>query len=182
MRYHHVAFLSLLLVGCYVPGRGFVESEFELVLKDRLPRFFHAPENAQASEYSARVTCYSGSSGYTERVVIRDRSGRVVFDETCPLQWHPLSNGRHAAGHYPSYTVVSFDSGTDIFEQRALEPKLYLCDDKQVWDMLPKAPNQSSEPTPQSGEAHLWRSAKEYFVIAVLPSPSLPIPFTRLVK
>ena len=157
MRYHHVAFLSLLLVGCYVPGRGFVESEFELVLKDRLPRFFHAPENAQASEYSARVTCYSGSSGYTERVVIRDRSGRVVFDETCPLQWHPLSNGRHAAGHYPSYTVVNFDSGTDIFEQRALEPKLYLCNDKQVWDMLPKAPNQSSEPTPQSGEAHLWR-------------------------
>jgi hypothetical protein len=32
------------------------------------------------------------------------------------------------------------------------------------------------------GCGDLVRSAKEYFVIAVLPSPSLPIPFTRLVK
>jgi hypothetical protein len=85
MRYHHVAFLSLLLVGCYVPGRGFVESEFELVLKDRLPRFFHAPENAQASEYSARVTAV--------RQAIPNESLYATVQAALYLIRHVRSNG-----------------------------------------------------------------------------------------
>jgi hypothetical protein len=135
MRSSFAILLAVLLTSCYVPGRGFVESEFDLVFESRFPKFFHPPPNAKLADYRARVVCYSSPA--TERVIIMDRSGRKVFDQTCPFRWHP-SDSYQGFGQivYPSHTVVSFPSGMDILEQRALEPKLFLTDDRKLWTAI----------------------------------------------
>ena len=125
-----------VLVACYHPGRGFVESQFDLVLNSRFPKFFDAPAGANPHDYRARVTYYSSPDSV--RVVIRDRAGRKVFDETGTVRWHPLDDKEHPAAHHPNHTVVSFGSRVDIFEQRRPEPLEYLSDDKVLWDAIEK--------------------------------------------
>jgi hypothetical protein len=156
VRAYFAIFVSFLLTSCYVPGRGYVESEFDLVLESRFPRFFHAPLGARLADYSARVTCYSSPS--TMRVVIRDRSRGTVFDQTCPFRWHPSdSHQGHGQIVYPSHMVLSYPSGVDILEQRAPEPRLFLSDDKAMWDAIAKAPNQAMQRTALGAAIpHLW--------------------------
>jgi hypothetical protein len=128
--------LLAALLGCYQPGRGYIESEFDLVLDSRFPKFFDAPVGASPRDYKARVTYYSSPS---VRVVIRDRAGRTVFDQQGAVRWHPLDDKeQHPAGHYPNHTVVSFGDRVDIFEQRQPEPLEYLSDDKVLWDAIGK--------------------------------------------
>jgi hypothetical protein len=143
-----------MLASCYVPGRGYVESEFTLVFETRFPKFFQPPTGAKLADYRARVTCYSSPS--TVRVVIRDRWYRKVFDQTCPFRWHPRDSYQGFGQIvYPSHFVVSFASGTDIFEQRAPEPKLFLTDDKALWDAIAESPNHALERTADRREEQL---------------------------
>jgi hypothetical protein len=134
-----VRLIALLLFGaivsaCYVPGRGYAESQFDLVLDSRLPKFFDPVGRIRPAGYKARVEFYSSPDSV--RVIIHDPSGHKVFDKQDKFQWHPFDDKEHPAAHYPSYVVVSFDGVADILEQRRLEPLLYLTDDKGVWDAL----------------------------------------------
>ena len=119
---------------CYVPGRGYAESQFDLVLDSRLPKFFDPAGHISPAGYKARVEYYSSPDSV--RVIIYDPSGRKVFDKQDKFQWHPFDEKEHPAAHYPNYVVVSFDGVEDIFEQRRLEPLLYLTDDKRLWGAL----------------------------------------------
>jgi hypothetical protein len=124
------AFLS----GCYVPGRGYAESQFDLVLDSRLPKFFDPAGHISPVGYKARVEYYSSPDSV--RVIIRDPSGHTVFDKQDKFQWHPFDDKEHPAAHHPGYVVVSFDGVVDILEHRRQEPFVYLSDDKTVWDAL----------------------------------------------
>ena len=122
------------LTACYVPGRGYAESQFDLVLDSRLPKFFDPAGHINPAGYKARVEYYSSPDSV--RVIIYDPSGRKVFDKQDKFQWHPFDDKEHPAAHYPNYVIVAFDGVEDILEQRRLEPLLYLTDDKRLWDGL----------------------------------------------
>jgi len=135
---HSRAFTSIVflvvLSSCYVPGRGYPESQFDLVLESRLPKFFDPGGHISPVGYKARVEYYS--SPESVRVIIRDPSGHKVFDKQDKFSWHPLDDKDHPAAHFPSYVVVSFDGVVDILEKRRAELFLYLTDEKRLWDAL----------------------------------------------
>jgi hypothetical protein len=123
-----------MLSGCYVPGRGYAESQFDLVLDSRLPKFFDPAGHINPAGYKARVEFYSSPNSV--RVIIRDPSGRKAFDkQSTSWWWHPKGPqpGHGQNPVYPNHTVVSFDGVLDIFEQRRAEPVLYLSDDPKLW-------------------------------------------------
>ena len=125
---------SAILSACYAPGRGYAESQFDLVLDSRLPKFFDRDGHISPVGYKARVEYYSSPDSV--RVIIRDPSGRKVFDKQDKFQWHPFDDKEHPAAQHPNYVVVSFDGVVDILEHRRQEPVVYLTDDKTVWDAL----------------------------------------------
>jgi len=132
--------LSGLLLACYVPGRGYAESQFDLVLDSRLPKFFDPTGRISPAGYKVRVEYYSSAADESPsvRVIIRDPLGRTVFDKQDKCWWHPKSPqpGQGKDPTYPQYTVVSFDGVVDIFEQRAAEPIEHLSDDPDLWSSL----------------------------------------------
>ncbi len=138
---NHVRLIALLvfsaiLSACYVPGRGYPESQFDLVLDSRLPKFFDPTSRISPVGYKARSEYYSSPSSV--RVIIYDPSGHKVFDKQDKFWWHPKSPqlGQGKPPTYPQYTVVSFDGIVDIFEQRAAEPIEHLSDDPELWSSL----------------------------------------------
>ena len=146
--------VTALLDGCYVPGRGYAESQFDLLLESRLPKFVDPDSHISPRGYRGRVECYSEPSSV--RVIIHDPSGRKVFDQqTTSWWWHP---NEPQPGHgdpptYPNHFVVSFGGVLDILEQRQPEPTLYLTDDQKVWSSATPAPNQAMQPTAGRSEA-----------------------------
>jgi hypothetical protein len=130
--------LSLALSACYVSGRGYLESNFELILENRLPKFFDPGGHISPAGYKARVEYYS--SPESVRVIIYDPSRHKVFDKQDKYFWHPMDDREHPAAHYPNHVVVSFEGAVDILEQRRAEPLEYLSDDKALWDALKRNP------------------------------------------
>ena len=125
------ALLLLTFASC---GR-FPESEFTLHMESRLPKFVDPSGTRSPEGYTARVELYGSPD--TARVIIIDPQHRTVFDQRGRLRWHPRDSYQgHGQIVYPSHIVVSFPSGEDIFEQRAMEPILYLSDDPALWSSL----------------------------------------------
>lgn len=134
MRLRIAIFLFLCLSCCYVPGRGYHESSFDLVLESRLPKFVDPDGHKSPSGYKAKVDFYSSPSSVRFR--IWDPAGRKVFDKHGESWWHPKGQqpGQGKPPVYPNHTVVSFDGVVDILEARKPEPVLYLTDDKELWE------------------------------------------------
>ena len=113
----------------------FPESEFTLRMESRLPKFIDSSGRLSPKGYTARVELYGSPD--TARVIIIDPQHRTVFDQRGGLRWHPRDSYQgHGQILCPSHIVVSFPSGEDIFEQRAMEPILYLSDDPVLWSSL----------------------------------------------
>jgi hypothetical protein len=121
------------LTACYEPGRGYLESQFDLVLDSRLPKFFDPTSHISPVGYKARVKFYS--SPESVRVTIFDPAGHTVFDKHGKSWWHPkgFQPGHGQSETYPNHTVVSFDGVLDIFEKRQEGPVLHLTDDAELW-------------------------------------------------
>src|SRR6266446_4220405 len=92
--------ITTVLSACYVPGRGFAESQFDLVLYSRLPKFFDPTGRISPAGYKARVEYYSSPDSV--RVIIYDASGHKVFDKQDKFWWHPKSP-QPGQGKPPSY-------------------------------------------------------------------------------
>jgi hypothetical protein len=104
-------------------------------MESRLPKFIDSSGRLSPKGYTARVELYGSPD--TARVIIIDPQHRTVFDQRGGLRWHPRDSYQgHGQIAYPSHIVVSFPSGEDIFEQRAMEPILYLSDDPALWSSL----------------------------------------------
>jgi len=113
----------------------FPESEFTLSMESRLPKFIDPSRARSPKGYTARVEIYSSPD--VARVIVVDDQHRTIFEERGAFRWHPRDGHQgHGQIAYPSHFVVSFPSGEDIFEQRALEPILYLSDDPALWSSL----------------------------------------------
>ncbi len=130
-----------LLCGCSVPGRGYLDSRFDVVMDSRLPKFFDPGGQISPRGYKVRVEYYSDAPKTGgARVIVVEPSGRTVFDKQGKFWWHPLDDKDRPAGHFPNHTVISCDGVMDIFEQRRMEPLLYLSDDKTLWDAMTATP------------------------------------------
>jgi hypothetical protein len=113
----------------------FPESEFELRMDSRLPKFIDSTGARSPRGYTARVEFYDSPDAV--RVTVKDSQHRTIFDERGRFRWHPRDSYQGQGQIvYPSHFVVSFPSGEDIFEQRAPEPILYLSDDPALWSSL----------------------------------------------
>ncbi len=135
------AVVALVFTSC----GGLPESEFTLRMERRLPKFVDSSGTRSPAGYAARVEFYSSPD--TVRVIITDPQHHTVFDQRGTFRWHPRDSYQgHGQIVYPSYTVVSFPSGEDIFEQRAAESVLYLTDDPSLWNSR-LASNQALERT-----------------------------------
>jgi hypothetical protein len=113
----------------------FPESDFTLRMQSRLPKFIDPAGTRSPKGYIGRVEIYSSPD--TARVIVVDPQHGTIFDQRGAFRWHPRDS-YHGRGQvaYPSHFVVSFPSGEDIFEQRAMEPILYLSDDPALWSSL----------------------------------------------
>jgi hypothetical protein len=127
-------FLLIVLSGCYVPGRGYHESSFDLVLESRLLKFIDPDGRKSPRGYKAIVDFYSSPNSVRFRVW--DPAGKNIFDKHGEFWWHPkgLQPGQGKDPVYPNHVVVSFDGVVDITEQRKPEPVLYFTDDKKLWE------------------------------------------------
>src|SRR6266404_4479318 len=111
------------------------ESEFDLRMESRLPKFIDSTGARSPRGYAVRVEFYDSPDAV--RVIVKDLQHRTIFDERGGFRWHPRDSYQgHGQIVYPSHFVVSFPSGEDIFEQRAAEPVLYLSDDAGLWRTL----------------------------------------------
>src|SRR5436190_22704064 len=125
------AFILLASSSC----SRFPESDFTLRIPSRLPKFIDPAGTRPPRGYTARVEIYSSPD--TARVIVVDPQHDTIFDQRGAFRWHPRDEYQgHGQITYPSHFVVSFSSGEDIFEQRAMEPILYLSDDPSLWSSL----------------------------------------------
>jgi len=146
MHLHIATLLLFVLSGCYVPGRGYHESSFDLVMGSRLPKFIDPDGRKNPAGYKATVDYYSSPNSVRFR--IWSPVGEKIFDKHGQFWWHPKGwqPGQGKPQTYPSYNGVSIDGVVDIVEQRQPEPVLYLTDDKQVWESLGEPPTASETP------------------------------------
>ena len=111
---------ALLLLAFASCGR-FPESEFTLRMESRLPKFVDTSGRRLPEGYAVRVEFYD--SPKPVRVIVTDPQHYTVFDQRGTFRRHPRDSYQgHGQMVYPSHMIVSFASGEDIFEQRALEP------------------------------------------------------------
>lgn len=137
------AWCLVFLSGCYYPGRGFLESAFDLKMESRLPKPFDSDGKISPSGYTAKVEFYSAlpQNGQNNvRLEVYDSNGKKVFDEMGSSWWHPGGSyqGR-GKGELPTHTVISINGITDILEKREQGPVLYLTDDEELWKLHQKA-------------------------------------------
>jgi hypothetical protein len=145
----------VFLSGCYYPGRGFLESAFDLKMESRLPKPFDSDGKIAPSGYTAKVEFYSPlpqNDQKNVRLAIYDPNGKKIFDEMGASWWHP--SGSYQGGgksELPTHTVISINGITDILEKREIGPILYLTDDEELWKFPQKAePNGSPNLLPPS--------------------------------
>ncbi len=146
MRLHIAILPFFVLSGCYVPGRGYLESSFDLVLESRLPKFIDPDGRKNPTGYKATVDYYSSPNSVRFR--IWDPAGKKIFDKHGQFWWHPKGwqPGQGKPETYPDYNGVFVDGVIDILEQRKPEPILYLTDDKQVWESIGEPPKPTEVP------------------------------------
>lgn len=155
MRIPHLltSWCLIFLSGCYYPGRGFLESTFDLKMEARLPKPFDPDGKIAPEGYTAKVEFYSPlNSQNNVRLTICDPNGKTVFDEMGSSWWHPSGSyqGR-GKSELPTHTVISIKGITDIVEHRETGPVLYLTDDEELWRFRQKTgPSGSPNPLPPS--------------------------------
>ena len=142
------AWCLVFLSGCYYPGRGFLESAFDLKMESRLPKPFDSEGEIAPGGYMAKVEFYSPlpQNGQNDvRLVIYDPNGKKSFDEMGSSWWHPSGSYQGIGkSELPSHTVISIKGLTDILEKRESGPILYLTDDEELWKLAQKAEPSSS--------------------------------------
>ena len=117
----------------------FPESTFTISPESRLPRWITL-NGVSRSDVTLRVDFIVPliTEEYA-RVTVVGRDGnvreRIDASETSSVGVQ-TANGAPARGEYPNYQVVAVNGVTDIFEQRAAQNVLYMCDEAAVWSKL----------------------------------------------
>jgi hypothetical protein len=135
--YRLKAFLVVLLtsVACS-PTRGCIESDFDLAIGSRIPRWFAVPTTAKRSDLSVSMDYWIGPVGRTATVTLRVAGGRTLDSVVATVagsEPHTLTP-HSATGRipYPSYDILTAKGITEVVEHRRMEPIFYIVDDPEV--------------------------------------------------
>lgn len=124
-----VAILTLN-IGCH-PLYGFVEAEFQLSTESRLPKWIKVPSDYTREDLTVSLIFY------TFKKVKITVSGpapehKVLMVKIGTNRWHPITERKfkeqRSGAVYPNYSIITVDGTEEIFEQKGLEPMLYLVD------------------------------------------------------
>lgn len=111
------------------PFYGFVESEFELAQESRMPKWVKIPSNLSRTDVSIRITYYT--FGKVKIIVYGPLPRRKILGKMIGTHhWHPITEQRGYVAK-PSYSIITVNGIDEIFEQRRLEPILYVTDKVQ---------------------------------------------------
>lgn len=123
-----LVFMLVFNSSCH-PFYGFVESEFELAQESRMPKWVTIPSNLTRADVSLKITFYT--FGKVKNVVYGPLPQHKILYKTIGThRWHPITEKRGYVAK-PSYLIITVNGTDEIFEQRRLEPILYVTDKVQ---------------------------------------------------
>lgn len=110
---------------------GFAESNFELSKDSRLPKWFTIPDDLSRDQITMTIDYFLG-----EPVKIKARGPlpfrRIIYKKIGQSRLHPDTEKSFIPGvgfEYPSYTIITIDGVSEVFEQREMNCVLYITDD-----------------------------------------------------
>lgn len=121
-----IVIFVVLIAGCY-------ESKFELHPSSRLPSWLNLPEHVERKD--VRVVMTFQRPGEVEFDVYVEPSLMPNISADGRKSWHPISVQR-GVNTYPNWSIIEVDGISDVYEQRKLEPFLYIVDDKKLTSKL----------------------------------------------
>ena len=124
--------LCLAMVGC----NNSAESDFELALYSRLPKWFTPPSGLSRADLTVTMSYYISPSGRTAIFTLLDGKKHKIAEMNGTVEGiEPIrlrEPGSPLVPEYPSYEVVTVNGITEIIEHRKLEPVFYVTDDSYV--------------------------------------------------
>ena len=124
------------LIGCDL-RYGIIESEFTLSPESRLPKWFVMPAGYARKDLTMTLTFYTHPIFSKVKMVVRGPAPeRKILQKTIgEHRWHPLTVQK-GYDKYPSYSIISVDGIEEVFEQKRLEPILYIADDPKLTEAI----------------------------------------------
>jgi hypothetical protein len=107
---------------------------FDLGETSRLPSWYSIPSGLTRQDIHVSMTFYTNGD---VKFVIRGPSG-ILAHEIGKHEWHPLTL-KEGLVKKPSYSIITVHGISDVYEQRAPEPFLYITDDPQLTKLLHSA-------------------------------------------
>ncbi len=128
---------ALFFVGCN-PLNGCVESEFKLATESRLPCWFD-PMGYSRKDLTVIMDHYVGPFGIKVVAILQGPAPerKILSKKAGKFRRHPVSE-KHEYGKYPRYSIVTIDNCEEVFEQKKLEPTLYIVDDPKLINAIRK--------------------------------------------
>ncbi|MBN1356236.1 hypothetical protein JXA40_08220 [bacterium] len=127
--------VSLIAVFLLSPGcdlkHGFIESEFSLAANSRLPYWTEIPAGMSRKDIMIRIICYTHPfHSDTVKVIVYGPEKRIIEEKIGKERWHPLTESQIKNSEsglvFPNYSIIKIDGKEEIYEQRTLEPILYI--------------------------------------------------------
>ena len=136
------AFILLLLLGSIFlggcdPRYGIIESEFTLSPDSRLPKWFTIPDSYTRKDLSMTLTFYTHPFFSKVKMVVQGPAPerKILLKKIGTHRWHPLTE-KQGYDKYPTYSIISVAGVEEVFEQRQLEPILYITDDPKLTEAI----------------------------------------------
>jgi hypothetical protein len=125
-----VIITCVLLIGIifafFDPRYGFLESNFRLADRSRLPKWFSIPHGYDRYDFKMTINLYSSVLPFTNNVVVTiyDQSpkNKVVMKKAGKEREHPYTTQqfKEKKSHdmCPTYLIITIDNIEEVFEQK----------------------------------------------------------------
>jgi hypothetical protein len=121
----------------------FAESTFSLASESRLPKWITLPPGVARADVSLTWSYYPPLWVTDTQFILRDTNKHTIEKENgkerCLRPFQLQNPPKGFPPGYPKYDAVTVKGVTEIFEQRKLEPFLYVTDDPAVWKQYQSA-------------------------------------------
>jgi hypothetical protein len=111
------------------------ESTHRLADESRLPKWFSISPGTARAAYAVDIDVLTGNIA---RIKLRNNSGDVLVVKTGTVRPHPSSVANNYI--FPIRQLITVDGVTEVIEQRAPGPLLYVSDDPSLIRGISGAP------------------------------------------
>ena len=140
-----ISLIFLLFTFCD-PRYGFLESNFKLADRSRLPKWFTIPQGHGRFDFKMTINLYTKVLPFTNNVVVTIYGpipdNKVVMKKAGKERWHPYTLRQFKEkGSYdvcPTYQIITIDNVEEVFEHKCEGEGdiLYITDDPKLRDGL----------------------------------------------